>query len=124
LGAFFDNIIPEFSSSIGTRTVAKRAKSACFLGVDAIRISGPEADVPFAMSDLPAAEEAVRQTPVLANTGVQAERLAEILAVADVVIVGTSLKVDGVTWNPIDPAGARALMEKGRDIRASTVASA
>ena len=63
--------------------------------------------MPFAMSDLRAAKEAVPQTPVFANTGVQADRLAEILAIADGVIVGTSLKVDGITWNPVDPARAR-----------------
>ena len=32
---------------------------------------------------------------MFANTGVQAERLAETLAIADGVIVGTSLKVGG-----------------------------
>jgi membrane complex biogenesis BtpA family protein len=118
--ALFDNITPEFSSSIGSRSVAERAKSASFLGVDAILISGPEAGVPFAMSDLRSAKEAVPQTPVLANTGVQAERLTEILAIADGVIVGTSLKVDGITWNPVDPARARELMETARKIRTSS----
>ncbi len=122
--ALFDNITPEFSSSIGTRSIAERAKSASFLGVDAILISGPEAGMPFAMSDLRAAKEAVRQTPVFANTGVQAERLEEILAVADGVIVGTSLKVDGITWNPVDPARARALTEKARRIRAAAAVTA
>jgi membrane complex biogenesis BtpA family protein len=117
--ALFDNITPEFSSSIGTRSVADRAKSASFLGVDAILISGPAAGVPFAMSDLRAAKTAVPHTAVLANTGVQAERLAEILAVADGVIVGTSLKVDGITWNPVDPARARHLVDTARQVRAS-----
>jgi uncharacterized protein len=104
--ALFGNITPEFSSSIGTRSVAERAKSASFLGLDAILISGPEAGVPFAMSDLRAAKAVIPHTAVLANTGVQAGRLGEILAVADGVIVGTSLKVDGVTWNPVDPGRA------------------
>ncbi len=90
--ALFGNITPEFSSTLGTRTVAERARSASFLGLDAILISGPEAGVPFAMSDLRAAKDAVPQTPVLANTGVKADRLAEILPVADGVIVGTSLE--------------------------------
>ena len=35
----------------------------------------------------------------MANTGVRADRIAEIFDVADGVIVGTSLKVDGHTWN-------------------------
>jgi len=115
----FANITPEFSSSIGSRTVAERASSASFLGVDAILISGPEAGVPFAMADLRAAKTAAPRTPVLANTGVQAERLGEILDVADGVIVGTSLKADAVTWNPVDPARAHRFMETARKIRAT-----
>jgi uncharacterized protein len=117
--ALFGNITPEFSSTLGTRTVAERARSASFLGLDAILISGPEAGVPFAMSDLRAAKEAVPQTPVLANTGATAERLAEILAVADGVIVGTSLKVDGITWNPVDPARARRFVDTAREVRSA-----
>jgi len=117
--AMFGNITPEFSSTLGTRTVAERARSAAFLGLDAILISGPEAGVPFAASDLRQAKEAVPQTPVLANTGVRAEHLADTLAVADGVIVGTSLKVDGITWNPVDPARARTFMDTARQIRSA-----
>jgi predicted TIM-barrel enzyme len=85
--------------------------------VDAILISGPAAGVPFAMSDLSAAKEAVPDLPVFANTGVSADRLEEILAVADGVIVGTSLKVDGDTWSRVDPARAERLMDTARAIR-------
>jgi membrane complex biogenesis BtpA family protein len=115
--ALFDNIAPEFSSVLGTRTIADRARSAEFLGVDAILISGPAAGVPFAMSDLSAAKAAVPDLPVFANTGVNADRLEEILAVADGVIVGTSLKVDGDTWSRVDPARAERLMDTARAIR-------
>jgi predicted TIM-barrel enzyme len=73
------------------------------------------------MSDLRAAKQAVPQTPVLANTGVTADSLAEILAIADGVIVGTSLKVDGITWNPVDPARARRFVDTAREIRAAPV---
>jgi membrane complex biogenesis BtpA family protein len=115
--ALFDNISPEFSSALGTRTIGDRARSAAFLGVDAILISGPAAGVPFAMSDLSAAKEAVPDLPVFANTGVNADRLEEILGVADGVIVGTSLKVDGDTWSRVDPARAERLMDTARAIR-------
>ena len=74
--ALFDNIAPEFASAIGSRGVADRAKGAAFLGMDAILISGPAAGVPFEMSDLRAAKEAAPTTPVIANTGVRAERMA------------------------------------------------
>src|SRR6202142_294376 len=115
--AFFDNISPEFSSAVGSRTIADRARGAAFLGMDAILISGPAAGVPFAMSDLHAAKEAAPEMAIVANTGVRADRIAEIFKVADGAIVGTSLKVDGVTWNPVDPARAGRLMEAARAAR-------
>jgi uncharacterized protein len=117
--ALFGNITPEFSSSVGSRTVAERARSAAFLGVDAILVSGPQAGVPMTMTDLRSAKAAAPDTPVFANTGVQADRLAEILPVADGVIVGTSLKVDGITWNPVDPDRARRFTETAAKVRAS-----
>jgi membrane complex biogenesis BtpA family protein len=116
--AFFDNISPEFSSALGSRGIADRARSAAFLGVDAILISGPAAGVPFAMSDLRTAKDAVSDVPVFANTGVSAERLHEIFAVADGVIVGTSVKLDGDTWSRVDPIRAERLMDTARAIRA------
>jgi membrane complex biogenesis BtpA family protein len=115
--ALFDNIAPEFASAIGTRSVAERAKGAAFLGMDAILISGPAAGVQFEMADLRAAKEAAPDTPVIANTGVRADRIAEIFEVADGAIVGTSLKVDGVTWNPVDPERASRLMDAARGAR-------
>ena len=33
-------------------------------------------------------------------------------------IVGTSLKVDGTTWNQVDPARAQRLMDAARAARA------
>jgi membrane complex biogenesis BtpA family protein len=113
----FDNIMPEFASAIGSRNVADRARGAAFLGVDAILISGPAAGVEFSMIDLAAAKAAAPDTPVVANTGVRAERIAEIFTVADAAIVGTSLKVDGVTWNEVDPDRANRLMDAARAVR-------
>ena len=119
----FDNIAPEFSSSLGRRSVADRARGAAFLGMDAILISGPAAGVQFEMSDLQAAHDAVGdQVPIIANTGVTAERLPDIFRVADGVIVGTSLKRDGVTWNPVDAERAARLMQVARDARAASPA--
>ena len=48
----------------------------------------------------------------------------QTLAIADGAIIGTSLKVDGITWNPVDPARARTLMERAREIRASAAVPA
>ena len=45
-------------------------------------------------------------TPVLANTGVKHNTITEVLTSADGCIVGSSLKKDGDTWNPVDPKRA------------------
>ena len=37
------------------------------------------------------------------NTGARADNVERYLEVADGVIVGSGLKVDGHTWNPVDP---------------------
>ena len=64
-----------------------------------------------------AAKEAVPEATVVANTGVRADTIADIFAVADAVIVGTSLKVDSSTFNPVDPARAHRLMDAARAVR-------
>ena len=58
----------------------------------------------------------------LANTGVKHETVADILAVADGAIVGTSLKVDGDTWNPVDPERVVDMMRRVREAREALVA--
>jgi hypothetical protein len=73
----------------------------------------------MAMGDLIAAKQAAPETPIIANTGVTADRIPEILKVADGAIVGTGLKVDGITWNAVDPERARRLMDAVRRVRAS-----
>jgi uncharacterized protein len=108
--AIFTNITPEFSRSVSGRPVADRASSAAYLGVDALLVSGQMAGVSAEMDDLRAAKEAV-DLPVLANTGVTHDNVAGILKVADGVVVGTSLKVEGWTWNPVDPQRARHAAE-------------
>jgi len=55
--------------------------------------------------------------PVLVNTGARIDNIRQFLAVADGAIVGSSLKVDGYTWNPVDPARVRAFMDAAREAR-------
>ena len=40
--------------------------------------------------------------------------LAEMLTIADGCIVGSSLKVDGHTWNRVDPDRARRFVDAAR----------
>jgi membrane complex biogenesis BtpA family protein len=115
--ALFSNITPEFASTIGHRTIAERAKSAVYLGVDAILISGQITGTTVDIDDLRSAKAAVPDTPVLANTGVRAETVTQILEIADGALVGTSLKRDGVTWNAVDPERTARFMNTVRHWR-------
>lgn len=115
--AMFSNITPEFASSLGNRSIAMRARSAAYLGVDAILISGQITGTATHVSELHEAKGAAPAVPILANTGVREETVEEILAVADGILVGTSLKRDGVTWNPVDPERAARFMAAVRRAR-------
>ena len=119
--AIFANITPEFSRSVSDRPVADRARGAAYMGVDALLISGVQAGVSAELGDLEAARAAAGGVPVLANTGVNHDNVQAVLRVADGVIVGTSLKVDGSTWNAVDPERARRLVRLAR-ARASRAA--
>jgi membrane complex biogenesis BtpA family protein len=117
--AIFTNVTPEFSRSVAGRTVAERARGAAFLGADALLISGPQAGAEVDLADLRAAKEAAGAVPVLANTGVTHDNAGQILALADGVIVGTSLKVAGSTWNAVDPGRAARMADIVRAARGS-----
>ncbi|HEV2257063.1 MAG TPA: BtpA/SgcQ family protein [Streptosporangiaceae bacterium] len=108
--AVFANITPEFASPLGHRTTPERARGAACLGADALLITGPITGLPTSIEELRTVKAAVPGTPVLASTGVTAGTVKRTLEAADGVIVGTHLKRDGVTWNPVDPARAAAFM--------------
>ncbi len=115
----FANITPEFASPLGSRSVTQRARSALVSSlVDAILIAGPMAGEEPDYSLVVEAKEAVGdQVPVLLNTGAKVTNIAQYLQVADGVIVGSSLKVDGYTWNPVDPARVKAFMAEVKRVR-------
>jgi membrane complex biogenesis BtpA family protein len=117
--AVFMNITPEFASTLGTRDIATTARSVRVSSLaDAVLVSGPMAG---AEPTVDAVREAKRgcgdDTPVFANTGVKSTNVRDFLAVADGAIVGSDLKVDGGTWNPVDPQRASRFMDEARAAR-------
>lgn len=112
------NINAEFAAPLAPRPVPDVARSVVFSSSpDAICVSGPITSRPVEASDLAQVAAAVRGSgvPVLVNTGFRASNAAELLKHADGAIVGSSLKVDGITWNPVDPARVRELMSAVRN---------
>jgi len=117
--AVFMNITPEFASSLGSRDIETTSRSVRVSSLaDAVLVSGPMAG---AEPSVEAVREAKRgcgyETPVFANTGVKSTNVRDFLAVADGAIVGSDLKVDGDTWNPVDSDRAARFMAEVRAAR-------
>jgi hypothetical protein len=112
------NINAEFAAPLAPRPLAEVARSVVFSSApDALCVSGPITSQPADASGLAEVAAAVAGSgvPVLINTGFKESNAAELLGIADGAVVGSSLKVDGITWNPVDPGRVRALMAAVHD---------
>lgn len=102
--AVFMNVTPEFASPVGLRSAADVARSVAVSSLpDAILVSGPMAGAEPAVDAVRRVREAVPDDiPVLLNTGAKAALIDRYWDIVDGCIVGSDLKVDGYTWNPIE----------------------
>jgi uncharacterized protein len=92
-------------------------------GADALIVSGKfTGNAPDVEKVREAKQLATR--PVLIGSGASADNAAAFLRYADGIIVGTSLKIDGVMENPVDVKRVRALMEQVRGVREAAAAHA
>jgi len=116
--AIFMNVTPEFASTTGQRSPVAVAMSVAVSSLpDAILISGPMAGAEPSVSTVAEVRKAVpAQLPVLLNTGARADNIADYLEYADGCIVGSTLKVDGDTWNRVDPRRAKVFVEAARAV--------
>jgi membrane complex biogenesis BtpA family protein len=110
------NVTPEYASPLGRRSIADVARSAVVSSLaDAILVSGPMAGTEPALDAVREACEAVAaRVPVLVNTGAKSTNVRDFLATANGVIVGSDLKVDGNTWNPVDRARVERFLTAAR----------
>lgn len=118
--AVFMNITPEFASGIGHREPADVAASTTVSSLaDVILVSGKMAGAIPDVATIAAVRQAVpADVPVLLNTGAKADTIGQYLTHADGCIVGSSLKVDGYTWNPVDPDRAKRFVDAARSAQA------
>jgi len=106
------NINAEFASSLDTRPIELRAKSAVFSSLaDAILVSGPLTGHAVDTSDLQRVRNAIPGTPLFANTGVRIDNVRDIFAIADGCVIGTHFKIDGDTWKPVDGERVKRFMD-------------
>ncbi len=103
---------------LGGRKIEDIARGAVKFGLaDAVCLAGTTAGSEIPEEDLRGARKGAGAAPVIAGTGVNMENVQRMLCLADGVIMGTSVKIDGNTFNPVDPDKAAAFMRHARDVR-------
>lgn len=90
----------------GDRTVDELVRDLVFFDADAIVATGQRTGHAADLGYIRTIKEA-SHLPTLVGSGVTVDNVGDILAIADGVIVASSLKQDGVWWNPVDPDRVR-----------------
>jgi membrane complex biogenesis BtpA family protein len=112
------NISAEFAAPLAHRPIEVVARGVSMISlVDGLCVSGAMTGDGADQNELQRVREAIPGTVLFANTGVAESTVAETLSVVDGVIVGTSVKMDRITWNAVDSARAAAFMEVVRSAR-------
>ncbi len=112
------NIVPESAVYLGNRDIADIARSTVFnTQPDAVCVSGLTAGAETSTQTLRVVKEAIPDTFVIANTGVNLGNVADQLEIADGAVIGTAFKEDGLTWNPVSIERVKELMSKIKDLR-------
>ncbi len=112
------NIVPEAASYLSHRDIVSIAKSTNFnCKPDALCVSGLTAGTETSSETLSQVKQAVGETMVFANTGVNIGNVEKQLSISDGVVIGTHFKEDGYIWNAVDKNRVTAFMKLVNTIR-------
>jgi len=116
--AIFFNISAEFAYNLDRRPLEEIAKSVAFSSLaDVVLVSGPKTGVSPSLEMIRKVKEGVKDVPIFVNTGLNTENAKELLKIANGAIVGSSLKKNGVTWDPVDKERVKKLMKVVSEIK-------
>jgi membrane complex biogenesis BtpA family protein len=113
----FADVQGKYTYPCQPRPLVESARDAQARGLaDALIITGTGTGKPASINEIRQVKESV-SIPVLVGSGVNLENIGEMLSVADGVIIGSYLKVNGRLENPIDPIRVQNLMKIVRQER-------
>jgi membrane complex biogenesis BtpA family protein len=108
----FADIHVKHAVPLGDFTIEDTAHDTLERGLaDALIISGTGTGVAADIDDVERVRRACPKAKILLGSGVTVENASEFLQFADGLIVGTSLKVSGKLFNPVDPKRVVALVK-------------
>jgi len=113
--AILADVHVKHATPLPAQPTSQAAEETAYRGrADGLIVSGTATGRPTDLNDLRAVRAAVPDRPIYVGSGATAATVGELLAVADGVIVGTSIKRDGMTTAPVDPVRAAALVRAAR----------
>ena len=113
----FADVLVKHAVPLGAQDLAFAARAASDRGLaDGLVVSGTSTGERTSVADVVTIKDAVGDVPVLVGSGVDEADLRELLARADGVIVGTSLKKDGILANPVDPDRVARLVKLAKEL--------
>lgn len=116
--ALFVNIQTKHYTTIPTnKKLETSAAQAVHNGADALIVCGNLTGQKTPKGKLIRVRRIASDTPIGIGSGFDADNAAELLSYADFAIVGTSLKRDGITENPVDEERVKRLMEVVNGLR-------
>lgn len=105
----------------GSGDLVDEAKEVALRGrADALILSGRATGAAADPEDFRRVRAALPDVPLLVGSGIDAANLTDFWPVADGMIVGSALKVDGDARSPVDPAKARELLAEASRLRRVT----
>ena len=107
---------PHAGTSMDKRLVEEQIDGALMnLPIAGVLIGGSRAGLPPKAAALGSVKSRFPDMPLILGSGGRVDNIKELLEFADGVIIGTSIKKDGILWNQIDPVRAAAFVKAARE---------
>lgn len=108
--AIWADVHVKHAQPLGGGSLEDAAKDLLHRGLaDALIVSGNATGQSVDVDDLRIVRQACPDTPIYVGSGADVDSAPRLLEFADGLIVGTSVKVDGILANPVDLARVQAL---------------
>jgi uncharacterized protein len=108
---------------VGDRSVSEQARDVEFYDADAAIATGNRTGDAVPDEEI-AAIRAGTRLPIMAGSGITIVNARHILGRVDGAIVGSSLKLDGLWWNPVEQSRVEALVDAVEAVRSQSGAAA
>lgn len=110
--AIFADVHVKHAQSLMQDSITDAAKEVAYRSqADGLIVSGKATGQLTGIEDLKAVCAAVPDRPIYVGSGATPETAKELLTAAHGIIVGTAIKQDGITINPVDPNRAAAFVK-------------